>query len=54
MNKFLIATFFLVNIAMPNAVFLKKPTVSRMATFTQLRDISDSSFGKRILETIAL
>jgi hypothetical protein len=54
MNKLLIASLLLINIAFSSAVFLKKPTSSKFTTLNQLREINDSDFGKRILDTIAL
>jgi peptidoglycan hydrolase CwlO-like protein len=54
MNKFIIASLLLINIALNGAVYLKKPVGSHQATFAQLREINDSDFGKRILDTIAL
>jgi regulatory protein YycI of two-component signal transduction system YycFG len=53
MSKF-IAAFLLLNIAFSSAVFLKKPTNSHFNTMSQLREISEKDFGKRILDTIAL
>jgi chromosome segregation ATPase len=41
-------------ITMNQAVFLKKPASGKFNTFNQLREIQDSDFGKRILDTIAL
>jgi hypothetical protein len=54
MNKFLIASLLVINIAFSSAVFLKKPTSGKFTTMNQLREINDSEFGKRILDTIAL
>jgi len=53
MNKFL-AIVLLVNIVCSNAVFLKKPVSGKQNTYASLREINDSDFGKRILDTIAL
>jgi len=53
MHKIL-ATLFIMNIAFTSAVFLKAPSNGRFNTFNQLREINDSDFGKRILDTIAL
>jgi len=54
MNKALIAIILILNIAGSQAVFLKKPTKATFNIFNQLKEIEDESFGKKILDTIAL
>jgi hypothetical protein len=54
MQKALIATILILNIAFSNAVFLKKPSKATFTVFQQLKDLEDSDFGKKLLDTIAL
>ena len=37
-----------------NAVFLKKPAKAGFNVFTQLKSFEDITFGKKLLDTIAL
>jgi hypothetical protein len=37
-----------------NAVFLKKPSKATYSVFNQLKQVENSNFGKKILDTIAL
>lgn len=50
MNKLLVV-FLIANVLASNAVFLKKTSTT---TVNHLRNIQESEFGKRILDTIAL
>jgi len=54
MNKVLIATLLIAQIALSSAVYLKKPSNSQYTVFSQLNAIRDSDFGKRIIDTIAI
>jgi hypothetical protein len=51
MNKLLLVAFLISNVLVSNAVFLKK---NSQTTVNNLRNIQESEFGKRILDTIAL
>jgi len=54
MRKVAIVAFLLLNIALSSAVFLKKPTQASFNVFSQLKKVEQSSFGKKILDTVAL
>jgi hypothetical protein len=54
MNKNIIVALLLINIAFSNAALLKKPNTATFNIFSQLKNISEHTFGKKILDTIAL
>jgi regulatory protein YycI of two-component signal transduction system YycFG len=51
MSKLFLVAFLIANVFFAQGVFLKK---SSTTTVNHLRSISESDFGKRILDTIAL
>jgi|JI102314A1RNA_FD_contig_41_5402103_length_1472_multi_4_in_0_out_0_1 chromosome segregation ATPase len=53
-QKTLTLLFLIGLIAMSQAVFLENKVGSHFAIFSQLKNVEDSSFGKKILDTIAL
>jgi hypothetical protein len=51
----LITIFLILNLAFnANAVFLKKPSKATYSVFSNLKNVENSMFGKKILDTIAL
>jgi len=52
----LLTIFVILNIVFSgaNAVFLKKPSKATYSVFNQLKNVENSNFGKKILDTIAL
>lgn len=50
----ILAVLLMLNIAFSNAVFLKKPAKAGFNVFTQLKKVEDVTFGKKLLDTIAL
>ncbi|KAL4430208.1 hypothetical protein ABPG74_014767 [Tetrahymena malaccensis] len=49
-----IGFLLILNITFSQAVFLKKPVTQHFTVFSQLEKIENHSFGKRILDTVAL
>jgi len=54
MRKIAIVALLLLNIALSSAVFLKKPSQTTFNVFAQLKNVEQSSFGKKIIDTVAL
>lgn len=53
--RVLIAVLLVLSIlSSTNAVFLKKPSKATYSVFNQLKSVENSTFGKKILDTIAL
>jgi hypothetical protein len=54
MQKSFIVALLIVNIAFSSAALLKKPSKVTFNVFSQLKQLQDEKFGKKLLDTIAL
>ena len=54
MNKSIIVALLIINIAFSSAALLKKPSKVTFNVYSQLKQLQEEKFGKKILDTIAL